>query len=207
MTEDLNVFPNAKSPLFGAGEDSIGFIQTAATAKLTGTATQAESTTGNANVNKSGFSVSVNQVQGKLWPIVAGTNEASVVVTTPTDSLVVVAASAVGWLNVSGSGTMFVRVLDGTSATILKTASLAVGGGTDAMLDVLFVGTPISGSRTYNVQCWNTNGDVLMYVTLSVSHVQLDDTHAGAIDTVAIAGKQINAADSHTTREISVLPG
>jgi len=153
-------------------------------ATLTGSAIQSESIIGNANVIKLGFGVPLNRVFGKVWPTVPGTNEASVVVTTPSNSLVIIAGAGVGWLKNTGNGTLSVRVLDGT--TILKTANLAVGDDVDAMLDVLFVGVPNSGTRTYHVQCWNTNGDALMYVTLSVSHVQLTDTHAASSKNINI---------------------
>ena len=204
MTEDLNVFPNAKSPIFGEGEDSIGIIDTVAVAGLSGTISQAENTTGEDADKFGGFAIFAGRANGKIWPSGPGTNQSSVTVTTPADSLVVVAGFGAGWLPGSGSGTMSVRVLDGS--TTLKTATLSTGNTNDAELSVLFVGVPLSGSRTYNVQCWNTSGDALMHTSIRVSHVQFTDTHAGIITTPATATKQINAADSHTTREISVLP-
>jgi len=153
----INTFPNKKP-------------------KLDGSATQVENTTGGTNINKTDFPLTqINRVNGKTWSFVSGINETSLGITTPPNSVVVVSASASGWLRGTGNGTVFIRVLDG--ATILKTSSFAVSNTNDVLIDVLFIGVPLTGSRTYNMQCWNTNGDGLMYVTLRVSHVQLTDTH------------------------------
>jgi len=202
MSEDLNVFPNAKSPLFGAGEDSIGIIQTAATAKLTGDITQAKSTSNNTTVKRTGTTFGVTAVV-KVLATSAGTNEASVSITTPTDSLVVIAYSCE--LGVGGSGTFNMRILDGTDELQIKSESFTQTKY--QLMQDLFVGTPKSGPRIYNIQVFGPSSNGLLEVSIFVSHVQFDDTHGGAIDTVAIATKQINSPDSHTTREIAVLPG
>lgn len=146
-------------------------------ATLSGTITQAEDTTGSDRDKFAGNNILAGRARGKNWPSSSGGNQSSVTVTTPANSLVVVSGYGYGWLPGSGSGTMNVRVLDGS--TTLKTSTLATGNSTDVCLDVLFVGVPNSGSRTYNLQCWNTLGDSLMGTGIRVSHVQFTDTHDG----------------------------
>lgn len=153
------------------------------TADLIGDATQAVSTSAATSANKSGFFANNNTVSGELTNGAAGTNELSQGVTTPSNSLVVVAASAL--YNSESTGSYHVRVLDGS--TTLKTTSVSITNGTTRTISVLFVGVPLSGARTYNVQCWDTapGGGLLCWVTLDISHVQLTDTHAGV-------GKKLN---------------
>lgn len=153
------------------------------TAELIGDATMAESTTGSTDSDKAGTSVPSGKASGEPMNAAAGTNEASVVVTTPANSLVVVTASMSSINDSTPADTHNIRVLDGS--TTLKSASVLVGNNTDRLLSVLFVGIPLSGSRTYNVQTWSPGGGILLMVTINVTHIQLTDTHAGV-------GKKVN---------------
>ncbi len=197
----LDSFPNAKPKLLGEGEDSIGIIVTPAVAGLTGDATLAESTTAANNVIKLGFTTTIN---GELAGTAPNT-KLSQAVTTPADSLVVVAACAYYMNDGGNTQTINIRVLDG--AVILKSASRTIPANGENILSVLFVGIPLTGSRTYNVQAWITpSSRLLAAVRIDISHVKLTDTHAGFIQTVAVAGKQINTPDSHTTHEQGEIP-
>jgi len=173
-------------------------------ADLTGDATQAESTNNSNNINKSGTAVDFNDAQGEFLPAVAGTNAISVTITTPADSLVVIAASASSVNLNAPAKTLHVRILDGT--TTLKSDSISVSSSSDGILTVLFIGVPLTGSRTYNVQVWTvTTSQLLLAVALNVSHVRLTDTHAASLsgsagsDTHALGGdntQDTNASES-----------
>lgn len=144
-------------------------------AVLTGSATMAESTTASNTDINAGFTF---DSRGELSIFSPGTNKLSQTITTPSNSLVVVAASAV--IDSQSTGNYLIRVLDGT--TILKTTTVNIIDGTARTISVLFVGVPLSGSRTYNVQSWTTSagGGLLGFITIDISHVQLTDTHAAS---------------------------
>jgi len=201
MTEDLNVFPNAKSPLFGAGEDSIGIIQTAATAKLTGDASVAVSNTGSGFQNgNNDFSQSVNN---KFGSFSNGSTVTSASVTVPSPNSVVVLMIA----NEQGNGVGSVKIRNNTTSTDIGSLALPADNSGITVHSTMVVDTsPSLGvSNSYSVIATSTS--IIFQLDFRIQVITLDDTHDGAIDTVAIATKQINSPDSHTTREISVLPG
>jgi hypothetical protein len=146
-------------------------------AGLSGTATQAENTSDSVFTNKAGFTSS--NATGKLIASTAGTNEASVTVTTPSNSSVIITATCYYDNDGGTSETLNLRILDGT--TTLESTSGSIGANTASGLTLVHVDTsPETGSRTYNAQAW-ANGGILFFVSLTVTHVQLTDTHAGSL--------------------------
>lgn len=141
-------------------------------ANLTGTISQAEDTTGNVTTKRTGTTFGATATV-KAIATSSGTNETSVVVTTPADSLVVIAYSCE--FAVGSTGTFNMRILDGS--TTLQTKSAAHTATKYQLFNGLFVGIPNSGSRTYNIQCWGPSGSGLLEVSIFVSHVQFTDTH------------------------------
>lgn len=142
--------------------------------KLFGSATQAENTTGK---NSDFFSGTSAVGVGKLG-IQSPTTQVSTTVTTPSNSLVVVAGScAISNAGTGPSHTVNIRILDGS--TILKDGTITIGPTVDHLISILFIGIPLTGSRTYNVQVWTTTTAnlVIERANIDVSHVQLTDTH------------------------------
>lgn len=194
MSEDLNVFPNAKSPLFGAGEDSVGIITTPAVAGLTGSLV----------INTSSFDDS--EFQG--GPVTSNFQRFSnVLITTE------FAQNNVGTLKV---GTKVVCVVCGlvgnsfllqrngsTITTLVPTLNPSNPDYFSSFIDTITV----EASYTYGLRVVSSPVAAIGAVNFLTFPIEPDDTHAGFIETVAVAGKNIITADSHTTREISVLPG
>ncbi len=150
---------------------------------LTGSATLSEDTTG---FDTFAPNTAITQMTtgrfGNMQNFEEGINDTSVTVTTPTgdDVLVVVAgAAAMATAITGGGGTWFVRLLDGT--TILKTQAFSpvLTNERSYCMNALFVGVPLAGSRTYNLQTYKNDSDGVLYgVALRVSHVKLTDTQA-----------------------------
>lgn len=149
-------------------------------ANLTGDITQAASTNNDITTKRTGTTFAVTAAC-KLLPTSSGTNETSVGVTTPVDSLVCIGYSAE--FGVGGTGTFNIRILDGT--TILQTESKSATANSYKLVQGLFVGIPLSGSRTYNIQCWGPSSNCLLEVAIYVNHVQYTDTHVAE-------GKKLN---------------
>lgn len=161
-------------------------------ADLTGSATQAQNTTNEVVSAKSGFTV-VNDTVGEAMNTSSGGVEASVVVTTPSDSLVVIVANMFSVNDSAGTDTHNIRILDGT--TELASTSIGVGSNSSRLIPLLFVGVPLTGSRTYNVEAWSPGGGILVSVSINVTHVQLTDTHAASL----------TGSNTQTTHEDRVL--
>lgn len=190
MSEDLNVFPNADSTLFGDGEDSVGIIVTPAVAGLSGSATQAA---GSGVIDTQAGGSILGTANERFTEHPTNSTTLSVNVTPPANSVAVIVIS--GFVGTGGN----------TSAANLRRGSTILSG-TSIGSNASFVDlTPGTTATTYNLIVTGTSA-FLVFSNISVRFITLTDTHAGFIETVAIAGKQINAADSHTTREISVLP-
>ncbi len=198
MTEDLNVFPNAKSPLFGAGEDSVGIIVTPATAGLTGDAVLVDDVAGSGS--QVGTSSNFIQDFMNFTNVPNGGIAVSLTVTTPTNPSVLLLYTA--WVEPLNGGTATIRIKRDT-VNYLSTFGVTKGGiSTNLQVDT----NPLSGSHTYTLGPTGS-GITPWRIVFIAKFISLNDTHDGFIQTVAIAGKQINAADTHTTREITVLPG
>lgn len=197
MTEDLNVFPNAKSPLFGAGEDSIGIITTPAVAGLTGSSSI--NTTEQSGGSVSGGSTFAGNTS--YTNFIDEVTLFSTNITLTANQQVVIAISASTRQDGAGNAVPLDVYRD---TTLLFTATAPKNS---TVLD-LFVDNPGAGTFSYNVEP-NTAGGTAQLRNVQTRFIilTLNDDHEGFIQSVAIAGKQINAADSHTTREISVLPG
>jgi len=204
MTEDLNVFPNSNAPLFGAGEDSEGIIVTPAVAGLTGSLVLAEDLDqGNTAIPATTTSTTNQQPRRRT-----GIDQNVVItfsnITTPDDSnLIIIFASATFLANTNSTKNWkFVR--DGTTTLDTFTQQASHGTQTQANLRVFVDENPPAGSHTYTIV--ENNGNTYGGIIGNLFFVVATDTHAGFIQSVAVPGKQINVADSHTTRELAVLP-
>ena len=196
------VFPNSKSQLLGEGEDSEGIIVTPAVAGLTGSVTQAEDADNGlvlANATTSGVTVPSwfrNVTNGEVIITRSG-------IVTPDDSVMVIAVS-------SGPTPSTVEFTKSWTfrrgGSILYTFSLRsiTNGKQEADLFLTIDDAPLAGTHEYTL----VSNDTLAMtgIAMHITFVKATDTHAGFIDTVAIAGKQINTPDSHTTHEQEVLP-
>ena len=65
---------------------------------------------------------------------------------------------------------------------------------------------PSDGTFTYTLET-NPNFTVISSRVFIGFKLGATDTHAGFIQSVAVAGKNIITPDSHTTHELAVLPG
>ena len=141
-------------------------------ATLSGDATQAETDTNfpAPAANYGGNSIPFGRLVGKVWPT-SGSDDQTIVATAPANSMVAVAGTACGWPPGSGSGTMHVAVYD--NGVLLRDSTVSVSAPSVGLKVVLFVGVPNSGSRTYSVRCWNSNGDALMRANLAVSFIHI----------------------------------
>lgn len=195
------IFPNAKPKLLGEGEDSIGIIDTPAVAGLTGSVTLAKDTDqGITPINATQSSSSVTS------RIRTGNDGVALItfsnVTTPTDSiLIIVIASSTFLLGNADKDWLLKR-----DTTTLDTFSLESGDSNSQNADMrVFVdANPTAGTFDYTLV--EDDANTFGGMTMTLFFIKANDTHAGFIDTVAIAGKQINAEDSHRTHEQAVLP-
>lgn len=210
MSEDLNVFPNAKSPLFGAGEDSVGIIVTPAVAGLTGDVTSTITAALSFLATQVGDTLRAANTSGSLgqsFTITYGEviNRAKIQVKQDMQA------------NFQNAGITIQLRRGGVGGTVISSQFFKQAGFPNITVNftITEVNRPV-GSQLYTLTfIRDSTGGANGWRTFNYSPilngefalVDIDDTHQGFIDTVAVAGKQINAADSHTTREISVLPG
>ena len=209
MSEDLNVFPNARSKLFGAGEDSVGIITTPATAGLTGDLDLSDGDTDfEANTPVSG----VLSNQGTSNAI--GVSNQQVDVTVNNSGSIVILYFAIAKTNGEWLDTLTWEVKEG--ATTLDSGSIddseqggpAGGIGNSDLAsrsDISIIKNVSAGAHTYD-WIWGEDGDNSVGVLKAIV-IEVDDTHAGFIQTVAVAGKNVITPDSHSTHEMAVLPG
>jgi len=199
-----NVFPNARSRLFGEGEDSEGIIVTPAVAGLSG---DVEALDPVLNIN-------FNDVAGG-----GGTDDSSspeqvyasvsITVTEPINVIFLRQFSPMDRNN--DGGTFRIREDDINGLQIAGAGYGAGNGQANIVMSAIIKNQPV-GSRTYVMtreQNTPTSGFTRLQAGATTNNfvVDVDDTHAGFIQSVAIAGKQINTPDSHTTHEQAVLPG
>ena len=188
--ENLNVFPNSKSPLFGAGEVSIAQIKTAAEAGLMGDATQSAGT-GVVDTQAGGpiFGVAFE----KFTQHTTGSTTLSVNVTPPANSAAVITISGYAGTGGNSSGANLRR-----GTTFLSATSI---GANTTFVDL----TPGISATTYNLIVTGTAA-FLVFSSISVRFIILTNNQEAFIETAAVAEKVIITPDSHTTREIAVLP-
>jgi len=203
-----SIFPNAKPKLLGAGEDSVGIIVTPAVAGLSGSltvndaiisATEKQSPTPE-NISSEGVTRDVE----------------SIVSTGATSTLNKVTIIAEVQARRLGPGTdPTFQIREGT--TVLGSVSI---DDSDTLRTInVFLNNISVGNHTYTSrivfngkayafgQFGGSGSSSKVPPSITVVVTNYDDTHAGFIQSVAIAGKQINTPDSHTTHEQAVLPG
>ncbi|MCZ6583048.1 MAG: hypothetical protein O6761_07765 [Thaumarchaeota archaeon] len=202
----MSVFPNKKPKLFGSGEDSIGIIDTPAVAGLAGS-----------------LAIEDTSIFGIITSLSLRTTQ--LFVTSDLDSLVV--SGIVNNTNkIHITARMWGRILSGSTGDAvfeLREGSTVLGSQDlttpDSNLEINVDLTNVSsGSHTYTTRIrfitggyqYSTNAGIdtpsQLSHSITVAVSDYNDTHAGSIDTAAIAGKQINAADSHTTKQTEVIP-
>jgi len=115
-------------------------------------------------------------------------------------------------LQSTGTGTSTVRLRrGGLTGTILAGPSFVASVGGEVIFSVTDTNVPI-GSIDYvaTVQRLVVAHGVGLYTPNELPGIvvlsEADDTHAGIIDTIAVAGKNIITPDSHRTHETEVLP-
>lgn len=218
MSAPLNVFPNARSRLFGAGEDSEGIIVTPAVAGLTGSvANSEESDNILINRNTVGSSVAVTYKELTLTPSVevdVATDTLTIPTATSTEDYGYVLIGAIAGSAGGNATTATIRLFFDDAEVSSRVISFDDAGGsgerkvTSAIVVKYDPKVTIDGSIAVKLTIEpSVNGLFLQSSSLSAIVIKLTDDHAGIIDTVAIAGKQINTPDSHRTREQAVLPG
>jgi len=194
----IHPFPNAKSKLLGNPEDSIGIIDTPAVAELTG----------DVSIDSADFS-------NFDYPVSTGSftnTPAEAVFITSTVTITKVKNNVRLNIRIVGLGLQnsTVRIrrggLTGTivggpdfvgssgKIFIINDSNLPIGN-TDYVATAQRIGPTARSLETY------TPNTLPGLVIVS----EPNDTHAGIIATPAIATKQINSPDSHTTHETDVL--
>lgn len=201
------VFPNSKPKLLGEGEDSIGIIDTPAVAGLTGDLVMSKiSDTGYTDIpaTSSGTFIASRSRVGSNGSIRFTLSNITTPVENPNKStlVIIVAASNAGSV-ASNSTKDWVLKRD---ATTIDSFSL-VGASpdkTEADIHIFIDTNPPAGTFDYTLV--EDDGNGYGGIGIQLFFILGTDTHAGFIDTVAIAGKQINTPDTHTTHEQEILP-
>lgn len=206
MGRNLNVFPNAKPKLLGAGEDSVGIIVTPAVAGLTG------------NVTAIPDAAQVNNIIGSTLNTFFDPRQNSItadqiLVTAPSvtvaegERVLITYVWVSDYNNNSASGGMTHELQrDGTPITTFNNSNYA--NVPVQTLRPQFIDNPGAGTFVYRIQQTDSsNLGGFQFINIWVNVIVITDTHAGFIQSVAIAGKQINTPDTHRTHEQSVLPG
>lgn len=194
MTDDLNVFPNARSKLFGEGEDSEGIIDNPAVAGLSGSASPIATSPPNVGAFNAGFGGPGFDFD--IRTVNAGTSNASISVTKSATQKAII---TMFWFHTASTSPDWTLRND---TIVLFTFSSQIENEvhTDQFID-----ESASINPTYNISpVVNTNASRMFLV---VNVIDIDDTHTGTIITPATATKQINTPDSHRTHEQAVLPG
>ena len=196
------VFPNKNPILFGAGEDSEAIIDTPAAAGLTGSLILSEDLDQGITrvdaTNSSSMQTTRNRIGNDGVALITFSN-----VTTPTDSvliIVVVSSTTIAGINLSKDWLLK------RGTTTIDTFSLesADTNSQNADMRVFVDENPTAGTFDYTLveDDPNTFGGM----TATLFFIKGTDTHGAVIATPATAIKQINAPDSHTTRQTEVIP-
>lgn len=195
----IHTFPNKKPKLDGAGEDSIGIINTVAVAGLGGSLSLSD---GDTDVNGRGGSGSASAGQSPS----ASAGDVSVTVNVVKPNSIVVFAIT-GSTSGSGSNSPMTFNVEESAVLIASTGSvnpfIAINlYGYSSMIILFNVG---AGSHTYDIS--KTGGIALGILAVTVEVIEVNDTHVGNISTPATATKQINAVDSHGTKNTHLING
>jgi len=209
MSEDLNVYPNARSKLFGEPEDSIGIIDNPAVPGLSGTnSTTLNSLQSPASI-LSGTDIDEPMAPEKIID--------SIDVNYPTafNFTHLTYTQATQFSSGAGRGPYTIRIRDGgLSGTIIASVVRPAGSPSQEQTENLSA-TIINHSAVLNSYVATLQQDGVaslsrkLYdnIQFSIFAVDINDTHTGIITTPATATKQINSPDSHRTHEQAVLPG
>jgi len=211
------VFPNKNPILFGQAEDSIGIIDDEAIAGLTGSVANSEESD-NILINRNTVGSSIGITYRELNLL------ANVEVDVATDTLTIPAATStedygyvlIGSIAATAGGnatTATIRLFFDGAEVSSRVISFDDAGGsaerkvTSAIVVKYDPKVTIDGSIAVKLTVEpGTNGLFLNSSSLSAIVIKLTDTHTSVIATPATAIKQINAADSHTTRQTEVIP-
>lgn len=199
-------FVNKRSILFGEDEDSEGIIDTVAIPGLDGVLVVQ-----NVNIQLSSPFDS-GELSGSQSATTGTLVSATITPTSATNKVRITARIDAG----SGTGVPVIEIREGSTVLV----DTDVDQGATPVIYTLSVDLTdvsvaahtytlrirfISGSFQYgNGGTTDTNPDVIAPL-LVVALTDFADTHAGSIATPATATKQINVADSHTTKDSEVL--
>jgi len=218
MSVPPNVFPNARSPLFGEGEDSIGVIDTPAVAGLSGSpedsigvidtpAVAGLSGSNGTTVDKPlatiGYTI-VNPLIGITW----GGDEfiissSPITITESINFLILFVTLGISYNDTSGTRTGQLRLrFNDVNGTLLDEVAITNTGFFGPVIFQLVIqNAPLTATSVVltikNNTSFITDIGNRSNVFYAISVVNIDDTHQGIITTPATATKQINAVDSH----------
>jgi len=192
MSEDLNVFPNSKAPLFGLGEDSIGEIDTAAVAGLAGSLT----------LNASSVVDSASS---------SGPNGVVVDRSNPSIISIPMMSISMGALVTGDKVAIVYAGINPPAVDLVRNGSViaffsAQNDGNEFGFTVFIDTIPSDNTYTYELET-NPNFTVISSRLFVGFRLDATDSHAGFISQVATAKKTIITPDSHFSRELAVLPG
>ncbi len=188
---------NRKPTLFGEGEDSVGIIDTPATAGLGGGLSITDGNTDTDQQN-SGTSSSAGSSPDENGPI----PNPQVIITISNNNSTVGLAISGGF---SSGSSASVNVTVEESAVVKASGLLTMNRTFNLNLGVLllYVHGVSAGAHTYDIVWGGGTKPGVGKVDAKVAEV--NDSHAGTIATSATATKQVNVADSHTTHEGEIL--
>ena len=205
-----NTFPNARSKLFGEGENSVGVITTPAVAGLTGSLSDSETSIGDGGGRAVTYPPGGNL--DDLSEIIQRTVPVNI-----TQSLNKIVIHAFGIFGTDGSDrtvTFRVRETDLNGIILATLGPFSTGSSSPSNSGAIEwnlteVVNNIGLGITQLVLTRQINAAFISYHAGSSALFLwvIDDSHTGFIQTVAVAGKNIIESDSHTTHEQGVLPG
>ena len=213
--EDIGIYPNARSPLLGEPEDSIGIIDTAAVAGLGGDFSPVidveNEGEGVIPIGSSALDFLGVRALEQFNPQIIATTTVTPPVSTPINrSIVTIVGMAIGRKFVGGgnSNITITLVKDGSTTLATKVTSVDSTGTQGDMMIVSAVEiNQTAVLHTYELRVTQVGDDVtISNGGIKATVLDPNDTHAGSIITQATATKQINSADSHRTHEQAVLP-
>lgn len=202
------VFPTRKPRLFGAGEDSIGIIDTPAVAGLGGSLVVEDVNIelsipfDSGELSSSQTSTTGTIVSATITPINA-TNKVRIIARIDAGS-----GTSDGVIEIREDSTVLVdQLIDQGASPVIFTLTVDLENVSVSAHTYTMRIRSISGNSFQygNGGTTDTNPDVIA-PELTVAVTDFDDTHVGTIATPATATKQINTPDSHSTKRTEVIP-
>lgn len=191
-------FLTKKPKLFGSSEDSIGIIATVAVAGLGGSLSLATGDT-DAAFNAGATSIGAGQAPS------TNAGDVAVTVSVINSNSIVVFAIGGGASDSGGFQNVSFNVEESSvvkASTGLNQSAVAFNIYGYAAIAIIF--NVSIGSHTYDII--RTSGTIHA-TKVTVEVIEVNDTHAGNIAVEATATKQINAADSHDTKNSNIIKG